>query len=212
MVIYLTHKNFQKQLKKEMTMKFILTGHLAGRTMEINTFKYVDGVLDWPGPVDKMGGLIAYMATFNAYPLGSDEYNAAIKRDKENANGSGKVLSGQERGAAGGLSANGTSPSASEGDGAVKSSANGQGSGALGGGAETGRVAPQSDDPKTLKVLDALKALSPDVNENWTEEGLPSVSAVENASGVPGVLRKDIDSALPGWNRVKALAAVAADL
>lgn len=193
-------------------MKFILTGHLAGRTMEINTFKYVNGVLDWPGQLDKMGGLITYMATFNAYPLGSDEYNAAIQRDKENANGSGKILSGQGPGAAGGLPANSAVASPGQGPGADAAPTAGRGGGTQGSGAEAGRVAPQSDDPKVLRVQEALKALSPDVNENWTDEGLPSVSAVENASGVPGVLRKDIEAALPGWTRAGALAALVADL
>lgn len=194
-------------------MKFILTGAHAGKTIKINHVQFKDGVGDHPGPIDKMAGLIAYLATFNAYPAGSDQLAAAQKRDKEIANGPSAILSGQGRGAESGLEADKPSTGETGGPGATGTETAAEGSGAgEEGGAQAGHVASQSQDPKTLKVIDAIKALSPDVPGNWTDEGLPAVAVVAEASGVIEVSRKDIETAMPGYTRAKALADMAASL
>lgn len=194
-------------------MKFILTGAHAGKTMKINHVQFKDGIGDHPGPIDKMAGLIAYLATFNAYPAGSDQLAAAQKRDKEIANGPSAILSGQGRGAESGLQADESSTGEASGQGATGTEVPASGSGAAEeGGAPAGHVASQSQDPKTLKVIDAIKALSPDVAENWTDAGLPVVAVVAEASGVIEVSRKDIETAMPGYTREKATAAMLADM
>jgi hypothetical protein len=193
-------------------MKFILTGANAGKTMKISHVQFTNGSGDWPGQLDKIGGLIKYLATFNAYPAGSKELEAAQKRDKESANGPSAILRGPGRSPESGLQADESSSGETGGQGAVAVEVPSEGSEADGGGASTGRVDSQSQDPKVMKVADAVKMLSPDVAENWTDDGLPMVSIVAESSGVIEVTRKDIELAAPGWTRSKALAEMAADL
>lgn len=193
-------------------MRFILTGANAGKTMKINHVQFNSGVGDWPGPLDKMGGLINYLATFNAYPTGSPELEAAMKRDKEKANGPSAIVRGQRGGPEGGLEANESSTGPTGGAGTTGSETAAQGSEAQGSGEESGRVAAGQQDAQTLKVIDAINSLSPEIDNNWTDEGLPSVDAIAEASKVITVTRKDIEAAVPGFNRAKALAAQAAAL
>lgn len=198
-------------------MKLILTGHYAGKTMEINGSKFVNGELPLKGDLRSMDGLIRYMATYNAFLAGSDELAEAQNRDrmnKEIANGADEILDGQGSND-GGAPSNDADPGAASGAGATGASVDGAGSGSEGDGVPGGRegdAAPQTSDPQVLKIIDALKALNPDVTDHWTDGGLPRVAAVEAGSGVVGVTRKDIEAALPGWNRDKAIDAALADM
>lgn len=191
-------------------MKFILTGANAGKTIKINHTQFTNGVAEHLGQVDKLGGLINYLASFNAYPAGSDALIAAQKRDKEIANGPSAIVSGQGRNPESGLQANESTSGPTGGTSATGTETTGQGSEAEGSGEESGRVAVGEQDTATLKVIDAVKSLSPDVDSNWTPEGLPSVAVVAEAAKVPTASRKMIETAMPGYNREKALAAVAA--
>jgi hypothetical protein len=46
--------------------------------------------------------------------------------------------------------------------------------------------------------------MDPDVDEHWTQAGLPAMMAVEQALGKGGFTRKDLEASEPGWNRDKA--------
>jgi len=193
-------------------MKFILTGANTGKTEKFSHVKFVNGIGEWPGPIDKMAGLINVLASFNAYPAGSKELEAAQKRDKEFANGPSAILSGQGRGAESGLETDKPASGEASGSGATGVEVPAAGSEANGSGEEAGRLASQSQDPKTLKVIDAIKLLNPDESAHWSEDGLPLVAIVAELSGVIEVSRKDIETAMPGYNRAKALAEMAANI
>lgn len=194
-----------------MKTKLVLTGAYAGRTMVINGHKFEKGELPLSGELDKLGNLIRYFSFFNAYLAGSEELAAAQERDakwKEEGHGFDEVLDGEGSGA-GGASTDGSETAGSaSGAGNAGTEADGAGAVSEGNGVSEGRVAneaPVSSDPQVLKVVDALKALDPENEEFWTDAGLPKVAAIEDASGVVGVTRKDIEAAWPGFNRDKAM-------
>ncbi len=72
-----------------------------------------------------------------------------------------------------------------------------------------GKIPP---DPQVLKVVEALKSLSPDEPAHWNDAGFPMIEAVEMISGVVGVSRRDIDKAMPGWNLARARAQAVASI
>lgn len=191
-------------------MKLILTGHYAGRTVKLNGSQFVNGEMTLSGDMKSMDGLVAYFRTYNAYLSGSEELAAAQARDKENGNGTDKVLEGQAGANSGGVQPNSASTSDAGSQGADGTSASGQGSEAGGDGSQAGHVATTAEitDPNLLKVRDAIKSLDPMADEHWTAAGLPSVSAIATASGVPTVTRKDIEKVMPGYNRDAAKAAI----
>lgn len=198
-------------------MKLILTGHYAGQTILINGNQFVKGELPLKGDLKSMDGLIRYMATYNAFLAGSDELAEAQDRDrknKENADGADEILDG-EGANSGGAPSDDANSGAASGAGATGASGDGAGNGSEGDGVPGGRegdAAPRSSDPQVLKIIDALNSLDPDVSDHWTEAGLPKVAAVEAGSGVVGVTRKDIEAAMPGWNRDKALEKALAEM
>lgn len=72
----------------------------------------------------------------------------------------------------------------------------------------TGSGAPSRYDPSQIKKLaEAVKKLNPEVDEHWTDGGLPRLKALESA-GFHGVARDMVEAASPGWTREKALAEV----
>jgi hypothetical protein len=197
-----------------MTMKFILTGVYAGKSMKINHVDFVNGEAVVKGDLAKMGGLITYLSTFNAFPLGSDELNAALERDRKNkgeADGSGEVLDGAGESPSG-VQPNEPTPGSTGSDGSDGASDDGAGDVPEGDGIPEGSVADTgaanvASDPETLKIIDAIKSLDPAKDDFWTGQGLPTVDAVAQASGVANVTRKKISEAIPNFNREAALAA-----
>lgn len=192
-------------------MKLILTGVYAGHTVKINGHQFVKGELPLSGELAKLDGLIRYFATYNAYLAGSDELALAQARDakmKESGHGDGKVLDGEGKDA-GGASPDGTEAlGETSGSGHDGTSSAGTEQVSEGDGAPEGRVGsepPVSSDPQVLKIVDALRMLDPENDDFWTDAGLPKVSAVEDASGVVGVTRKDINSAWPEFTRDAAM-------
>jgi hypothetical protein len=197
-------------------MKFEMTGFYAGNTMKVNHIDFVNGKAEVKGELAKMGGVIAYLATYNAYPVGSDELAAAQERDSVNkgeSNGMPEVLDRQSGSDTGGAPADITSPGTGSGVGATGASTDGTGGGPDGDGVPEGHSvdegAPKgSPDSTVLKIIDGIKALDPSNDDHWTDAGLPRVDAVASASSVVNVTRKDINMAIPEWNREKAMAEV----
>ena len=194
-------------------MKFVLTGFYAGKTMKINHIDFVKGEADVKGELAKMGGVIAYLATYNAFPVGSDELTAAQKRDRTNkggTNGTDPILDGQAGESPSGVPTDISDPGTGSGQGATGASTDGAGSGSEGDGVSGGREGDEGkpevpSDPIVLKIIDGIRSLDPSNDEHWTDAGLPRVDMVATASGVVNVTRKDIASAIPGWSREMAM-------
>lgn len=194
-------------------MKLIMTGHYAGKTVKINGHDFVNGVLEMKGDMKAMDGVINYFRTFNAFLAGSDELAEAQARDALNkggpTNGAGTILAGEGPDTSG-VQANGSDPIAGSGSEPIGDSVP-TGSGSSGDGVSGGREGGSTSetvDPQVLKIQDSLKALDPTADDHWTDAGLPRVDAIATATGIPNVTRKDIEKAIPGWNREAALAAV----
>lgn len=194
-------------------MKLILTGHYAGKTITLNGYKFEDGELDVGSDLKKIDSLVKYFASYNAFLAGSPELAEAQERDrlnKESNHGASEILDGQGGPQPGAVSTNESGTGETGSGGTSNPEANSAGRVSGGGGNSEGRVVSElaTDDPKMLMIIDALKALDPTVDDNWTDAGLPRVDAVAEASKVADVTRTDIEKAIPGWTRQAALAAV----
>jgi len=185
-------------------MKLILTGFYAGKTITLNGYKFIDGELELKGEIEKLGGVINYFRTYNAYLAGSEELANAQIRDKEIADGRDENLD-DEWADASGVSTDEPGPEKDPGGSGHASAEAGDGQGTDGDGVSPGR---DDRDPQTLKIVDALNSLDPENDDFWTDGGLPTVKAVEHASGIVGIKRKEIEAALPDFNRDAARAAL----
>ena len=189
-------------------MKMVLTGHYAGRTMVINGFPFTEGECVLKGELASLDGAIRYLATYNAFPAGSSELEQAQFRDMENGgdNGGSSNQDGPEDGAnnSGKHSDEPIAPVTPNGAGhdAVEADALRGGAAPSGDGGSSGR----DSDPRTLQIVDALNSLDPSVDDHWTDGGLPRVAAIEAASGIVGITRKEIEAAYKDFDREKAAA------
>lgn len=59
-----------------------------------------------------------------------------------------------------------------------------------------------TNDQKTAKIRDALKALDVKDDSQWTDDGLPREGAVKKLANDQTITRKEIQDALPGFQRV----------
>lgn len=193
-------------------MKLILTGHYAGRTIDLNGYKFVNGELTLKGEMTKMEGVINYFRTYNAFLAGSDELAQAQARDanKGDTDGTDTVLDGQSGTDTGGVSTDITGTGTGSGPESGGASPDGAGSGSEGNGVQGGREVDEgqaavTSDPTVLKIIDGLKSLDPTNDDHWTDAGLPRVDVIAQASGVVNVTRKDIAAAIPNFNREVAM-------
>jgi hypothetical protein len=191
------------------TMKLVMVGHYAGKDVTINGHKFVNGELSLDGDMTGYAGIVKYFASYNAYPAGSAELEAAKFAIEENSggeDGGGSNSNGRKDGE----DNSGKHPNKSR----ASEVPHGDGHDAAKGDSLRGGEAPSGDgssegrdsDPRTLQILDALKALDPSVDDHWTDGGLPRVAAIEAASGIVGVTRKEIVEADPDFTREKAAA------
>ncbi len=165
---------------------------------------------------------------YGAYAQGTPEYDAALAKE-EAANGGSKVPeaagSGEAdavRGDPGSDGAVPEAPSADDGSGAGNSEADGSGGSAPGDGLghagvpkfEEAASLPQPGEPESVgsdDVKAAMLKLDPENDDHWVKhgsaKGLPKLNAVEEAYGKAGLGRQDLEAAMPGWNREKAIGA-----
>ena len=68
----------------------------------------------------------------------------------------------------------------------------------------------QSEPEMTEKIAAAVRGLNPENDEHWTGAGLPAMAAVEDLVGSKDIKRADVEAAVPGWDRDKALEAAVA--
>lgn len=205
-----------------MTVKLVLTGPHAGKTMMLNGVQYDQGVATLQGPANSLTYAITYHGrSYQAFPAGSDELKAAQLRDamqKENTDGKYDVPPAPEQRPStavhsdlqpDGRGAAGSEATVGSGDDGAEAGDAGAGA-ARDGHTDTGHDASEVErgQPQTkavdTKLSRIVKSLDPDVAAHWTGQGKPSMKAVEEAYGSTGITRADVEAAAPGWTREKA--------
>lgn len=174
---------------------FVLTGYYAGKTVQLGDlakrYPFVNGkmiVEDSQDVIEKVGRYVG--RCWEAFPEGSAELAEAQERDRARANEAGAA---KQRNVSSGTRPNGPRPSAQDsvvGGDDADSASDSQGSETSGSGHER---------PKTVK--DALGRLDPNNDAHWTKGGNPVVSVVAEMLQDESIGRKDIEEALPNFNR-----------
>ena len=205
-------------MPNELSVTLVLVGALAGKTIVLNGHRFVEGRCMVRAPAEQVSYSVAYMArSYNAHPLGSLELKAAQEAighgGSTEANG---VTNGQsdavrsDGGSDGGELADTTLTIAGEpSDGPAQSAGK---SNAGGDGVSDSWVPPspavEAVDPPSpeadARIRGIVMALAPEIDDHWTDAGLPKVSAVQEGYGRADVTRKMIEAAAPGWNRDQA--------
>lgn len=217
-----------------MQYTFRLFGAHKGRTMTINGHHFVNGELSKVLSGSAAGTLCKVLSYYGAYAKGTPEYEAALAQEQEESNGASgsKAASGagsptavqrdvQSKGPEPAeTSANVSEKPAAAAEGGSGSSADGDGHGDSGVlKFEEAETWPKPSEPLSVgsdAVAVAIRKLDPENSKHWVQtgvhKGLPKLSAVEQAYGKSGLTRQDLEAALPGWNRDKALDEAMADL
>ena len=207
--------------------EFHLFGGRKGKTGTINGHKFVHGVFRTIVAPVQAAPLMRVLSFYGAFAKGTPEYDAAVA--KEEGHGGSKVSEAAGSGSADAVrsdsGSDGSQPeeaSADDGSGAADSEAGSAGSGSAGSGLghagvpkfEEAASLPQPGEPVAVGSEDvkaAMLKLDPENDEHWVKhgaaKGLPKLNAVEEAYGRAGLTRQDLDAAIPGWNREKAIGA-----
>ena len=211
---------------QHMQYEFRLFGGRAGQTVTINGHKFVQGIHHKVVAPVQAATLIKVMGYYGAYPKGSPAYDAALAKEQEL--GTDEVHSGAQCGPAAEVSDAGGSAGAGsaasrgsdERDGAVAASAAGSGSDPSGDGHADAGVPkfeesadlPEPYEPASVGSADiktAMMKLDSENDGHWVKAGAaagkPKLHAVETAYGRAGLTREDLEAALPGWTRDKAI-------
>ena len=213
---------------QNMQYTFRLFGGRAGKSGMINGHNFVNGMYRKIVAPVQAATLCRVLGFYGAYAQGTPEYDAALAKE-EAANGGSKVHAEAGQGKAAevrsGSGPDGTQPeeaSADDGTGADDSDAGGPGSDSAGSGHghagvpkfEEAASLPQPGEPASVgsdEVKAAMLKLDPENDEHWVKhgsaKGLPKLNAVEEAYGKAGLGRQDLEAAMPGWNREKAIGA-----
>lgn len=207
-------------------VELVLVGTHAGKTITVHGRRYVQGVFRADVRADQVEHLIRAGARLDgSFPRGSREQAVAEDRINGRAHPE-KDTDAEVRGVHDVLSPLHVRP----GDPAAEAEGlHGRGDGDAPGGAvrvradrdryqdtrihgqAEGRLdegdAPERSGPVNLKLAAAIRVLDPENDEFWTVEGLPKLSAIEEAYGCAGLTREDVDAAVPEWDRDAALTA-----
>lgn len=209
-----------------MQFEFRLFGPRKGQTININGHRFVNGMANLIQSQENMGSCMRVLSFYGAFARGTAEYDAAVAAE-EAENGANEVpeasIEGANKSAPTGVQPDGRG-SAEEtadvggGDAGTEGS-NGSGSNPDGNGREHAGVPkfPEDKDRRTIEppsevdvdVAAAVKKLDPEVDAHWVmtgaHKGKPKLNAVEEAYGKAGLTRQDVEAAVPGWDRDKAL-------
>lgn len=219
-----------------MQYTFRLFGGRKGQTIVISGHKFVHGICrEVVSPV-QAAPLVRSLSFYAAYHVGSPEYDAALAAEEAaeaKVNGTSEVHKGsgdrepaEVSGDSGSAGAGPAEEPTDDGNGAVDASSEGAGPDANGDGHEHAGVVkfeesadiPEPAEPEAVgneAVAAALMKLDPENDEHWVRTGAaagkPKLAAVEEAFGRAGLTRQDLEAALPGWDRDKAIAAALAE-
>lgn len=208
-----------------MQYEFRLFGGRAGQTVVINGHKFVQGIYHKVVAPVQASTLIKVLGYYGAYPKGSPAYDEALAKEQEL--GTDEVHSGAQCGPAAAVSdaggSAGVGPAASgssdERVGADAASGDGSGDNSPGHGHPDAGVPKFEDGPVpepyepasvgSAGIKTAMIKLDPENEDHWvkagTAAGKPKLHAVETAFGRAGLTREDLEAALPGWTRDKAI-------
>lgn len=192
------------------------------------SLKFQDSFENIEGVVTYMG------RSYQAYLVGSPELRHAQERDRKNkeiADGERDIPEGSDSGeqhdtTGGVVQPTGKEPTETEtvnGEGPASTEAGAEGdvpgrdghadagvpdaeAGPSGNGEprETGEAERQLQSVAAELVVAVKKALDPDDDSHWNTNGKPAMEAVAIAAGSEAVTRKDVEAALPGWDRAAA--------
>jgi hypothetical protein len=192
-------------MAKIYTAEIELIGPHAGKDMVISGQQFTKGFATLvDGDENRLNAATRLFEYSGGFVVGSEGWKAR----KELFSG----LHDSESGETGAGSLSGNSDGGDDKSSATKQP-NGEGHDLNGGASAvpagtTGSGAPSRYDPSQIKKLaEAVTKLNPEVDEHWTDGGLPRLKALE-AAGFPGVARDMVEAAAPGWTREKALAEV----
>ncbi len=202
------------------SLKMVLTGQRRGQTILLNGHAFVRGVAHVLASPESFNAFLTLMGrSYQAYPDGSAELAAANERDRTNGllrdiqtdstpvDGAPAPVQGAGDHSAGPLSDSRALLGSEHASGEAGSS------GLVPGGpghADAGlgeRVEHESDSESVALmrgIQQAIQKLDPLANEQWTEDGLPSVDYVAEAVKNQAVTREMIDAAAPRFDRQSA--------
>lgn len=213
-------------LKTEM----VLAGAYAGRNVRINGHEFINGVCVLHGQPETLEGAVKYLATYQAYPKGSEELATAqardagvaktdeVQADGDNRDTEANTESGSTEEVQGDSSPSGESAEADADDGSADaeakegdagSSSDGDGHADAGVSDESEETsgkggAPDSDQSINEALRKVVMNLDPKNDDHWTDDGMPKLATIEEAYGSADVTRADVDAVEPGWDRDKA--------
>lgn len=211
-------------------IELVLVGPNAGKNIKLNSLEFVNGSCVVSGSPDNVAHAINYYRMYWAFVKGSAEYDAAQVRYenslKETANGVSNTTSTTQSGTPESLSGpvrsagtESTDLSSLRSSDDASGSRGNQGSDSAGSGrTDTGLPNEQTilnenkvDAPLTINakqllnsnqpLIAAILALDPENDLHWNPEGQPMISVVGLAYGSEALTRREVEEAIPGWNR-----------
>jgi hypothetical protein len=209
-----------------MRYEFHLFGPLNGKSMNIGGHQFIAGKYQIVAKPEDAKFVIRYLSHWQAYAKGTPEYAAAVEKE----NGAGKVQgdarSGQAEALSGNVQSDGREFTPSQVDEVSGHAGSAQREAGLRseGNGHTDAGVPNFEEADSLKppteptvlpsetLRAAVMKLDPDNVDHWTQAGLPKLSVIDEVLGRAGATRKDVEAAVPGWTRDKALERIAADL
>jgi hypothetical protein len=197
--------------------KFEFFGAHKGKTMSIGNHTFVDGKYTITESPEGIAGVTKYLSSFSAFAVGSDEYDAAQAAESGDSNGvssdneatpepgAPETVSSDDSPGAGNEAAPAELGGEPVGDDSGNSGVSPEGNGQPDAGDDSEQDpvdgTPSSEVDEVM--VKAVQSLDPDVDDHWTEDGLPAMSAIEQSFGA-GFTRDDIENAVPGWDRARA--------
>lgn len=184
------------------TTRFIATGAHLGKTIDLGrdpVFHFVDGVCELEATMEDTAKLGHFMeVNWQVFPEGSKALKRILDEQRqlppnnENPDGEGSVQ--------GSTGPEGTQPAGGESVGQDGEGATGSDTGDEGNETDGDGPAPELNE----KLARAILALDPEVEDHWTKDGQPSITAVCSLYGSSGVTRADVRGTIPGYTRAKA--------
>lgn len=186
-----------------MKRTLVLEGHYAGKNIILAGYRFVNGEIVVTGPEKDVVGITTYLgrcyqAKWKEDPHGQRDIHTDPEQDAEHPvpgevqpDRGGSVEEGAAHGGGDGDPEGGGTEHHSEGDGHEHAGV---------------------DNGVNLKLAFALNCLDPDNDTHWTQTGIPMLAVVAKAYGDETVGRKEIEMAIPGYNREKAIEKALAEI
>lgn len=216
-------------MSQAITILFLLTGQLAGKTITLGDYQFVEGRCEiTDDPVQLALHARALEVNWQALPENDPRHEQIAAAMAELIDKTAEELANEQREIPPGGNGpdrtaevhGGSEPEAPAADSAaIVGEAD---AGAPAGGAEraaadadghqegvsqdAGQGSSEAKPEVNEKLRNAVLGLDPKVDANWTKDGKPAMKAVEAAYGSAGITRADVEAAAPGFNREAAKA------